>query len=61
MKIKQTHQLLVFVYAINLAAFVPASAQTRGLALMCVASGAPLLVCLLQPGLIVSAQKPAIT
>ncbi|MFI9384033.1 MFS transporter [Kutzneria sp. NPDC052558] len=35
--------------------FVPATAQTRGLALMCVASGAPLLVCLLQPGLIVSA------
>lgn len=35
--------------------FVPATAQARGLAVMCVASGAPLLVCLFHPGLIVSA------
>ena len=35
--------------------FVPERAQARQLALMCVASGVPLLLCLLHPGLISSA------
>ncbi|MEV6604312.1 MFS transporter [Kutzneria sp. NPDC051319] len=35
--------------------FVPGTAQARGLALMCVASGVPLLLCLLHPGLVASA------
>jgi MFS family permease len=35
--------------------FVPTGVQARNLALMCVASGVPLLLCLLRPGLVLSA------